>query len=114
MNFVCLLLLLSTTSHLPLTKLHQSRIQDMTQFEEQAGSSQRSTPTPTHHNISFSLRALIPSRDAGLIIGKSGKNVQEIREQTEARIRVSEMVPGASDRVLTVYGSTAAIANVCA
>jgi len=52
----------------------------------------------------ISLRAIVNTKDAGVIIGKGGKNVSEIRELSGAKITISEMVPGAVERILTVSG----------
>jgi heterogeneous nuclear rnp K-like protein len=40
----------------------------------------------------------------GLIIGKQGKNITEIRESSNTKITVSEQIANAVDRVLTVTG----------
>lgn len=52
------------------------------------------------------------TKDAGVIIGKSGKNVSEIREQSGAKVTISEMVPGAYERILTVSGPLDTVAKV--
>jgi hypothetical protein len=59
------------------------------------------------------IRALVSTKEAGVIIGKSGKNVKEIRELSGARVNISEMIPGAVERVLTVVGPLDAVAKVC-
>lgn len=58
------------------------------------------------------IRALVATKEAGVIIGKSGKNVKEIRELSGARVNISEMIPGAAERVLTVIGPLDAAAKV--
>jgi heterogeneous nuclear rnp K-like protein 2 len=58
-----------------------------------------------------SLRALLTSKEAGIIIGKGGKNVLEIKESSGAKIRVSEVVTGLNERVVTVSGSVDSIAK---
>ncbi|KAJ1563337.1 hypothetical protein HK405_002429 [Cladochytrium tenue] len=57
------------------------------------------------------MRALIFTKEAGIIIGKHGKNVADIREQSGARVTVSENVPGAMERVLTISGPIDAVAK---
>ncbi|TRM66216.1 cytoplasmic protein [Schizophyllum amplum] len=57
------------------------------------------------------LRALVSTKDAGVIIGKGGKNVAELREMTGVKAGVSKVVPGVHERVLTVNGSPDAIAK---
>ena len=58
------------------------------------------------------LRSIVSTKDAGVIIGKSGKNVSEIREQSGAKVTISEMIPGAYERILTVSGPLDTVAKV--
>ncbi|KAF9958032.1 hypothetical protein BGZ65_001717 [Modicella reniformis] len=57
------------------------------------------------------LRSIVSTKDAGVIIGKAGKNVSEIREQSGAKVTISEMVPGAYERILTVSGPLDTVAK---
>ena len=57
----------------------------------------------------LTLRAIVSSREAGVIIGKQGKNVADLRDETGVRAGVSKVVPGVHDRVLTVTGELRAI-----
>ncbi|KAI8804902.1 KH domain-containing protein [Cladochytrium replicatum] len=59
----------------------------------------------------MALRALITTKEAGVIIGKNGKNVAEMREQSGAKITVSDLVQGAHERVVTVSGPLDQIAK---
>lgn len=59
----------------------------------------------------LTLRAIVTSREAGVIIGKAGKNVADLRDETGVRAGVSKVVPGVHDRVLTVTGSLPGIAK---
>ena len=59
-----------------------------------------------------SLRSVVNMKDAGVIIGRGGKNVNEIREFSGARVTISDIVPGAYDRILTVSGRVDAVAKV--
>lgn len=52
------------------------------------------------------------TKEAGIIIGKGGKNVADIREQSGVKAGVSKVVPGVHERVLTVSGSVEAVAKV--
>ena len=49
----------------------------------------------------LTLRALVSTKEAGVIIGKGGKNVAELREVTGVKAGVSKVVQGVHDRVLT-------------
>jgi heterogeneous nuclear rnp K-like protein 2 len=58
----------------------------------------------------LTLRAIVSSKEAGVIIGKAGLNVAELRDKTGVRAGVSKVVPGVHDRVLTVLGALDAVA----
>lgn len=61
---------------------------------------------------SIGVRTLVNTADVGVIIGKGGQNVQIIREETGCKVRVSEFIPGTTERILTIYGSPDNIAKV--
>ncbi|WZZ73408.1 hypothetical protein YC2023_084778 [Brassica napus] len=48
-------------------------------------------------------RILCPSGVIGSVIGKSGKVINTIRQETRARIKVVDPFPGCTERVLTIY-----------
>ena len=52
------------------------------------------------------------TKDAGVIIGKGGKNVADLREQTGVKAGVSKVIAGVHERVLTVTGSVEGVAKV--
>lgn len=52
------------------------------------------------------------TKDAGVIIGKQGKNVADLRDQTGVKAGVSKVIPGVHERVLTVSGSVESVARV--
>ncbi|KAI8139037.1 hypothetical protein BJV82DRAFT_522541 [Fennellomyces sp. T-0311] len=58
-----------------------------------------------------SIRSLVSTKDAGVIIGRGGKNVSEIRELSTARVTISDIIPGAYERILTVTGPVNAVAK---
>jgi len=59
----------------------------------------------------LTLRALVSTKDAGVIIGKAGKNVADLREQTGVKAGVSKVIPGVHERVLTVSGDVESVAK---
>ncbi|KAH9873219.1 hypothetical protein J1614_005617 [Plenodomus biglobosus] len=59
----------------------------------------------------LTLRAIVSSKEAGVIIGKAGKNVADLRDETGVRAGVSKVVQGVHDRVLSVTGSLAGISK---
>ncbi|RMZ91387.1 hypothetical protein DV736_g1372, partial [Chaetothyriales sp. CBS 134916] len=62
----------------------------------------------------LTLRAIVSSKEAGVIIGKQGKNVADLREETGVKAGVSKVVQGVHDRVLTVQGALAGISKAYA
>jgi heterogeneous nuclear rnp K-like protein 2 len=59
----------------------------------------------------LTLRAIVSSKEAGVIIGKAGKNVADLRDATGVKAGVSKVVQGVHDRVLTVTGALDGIAR---
>src|SRR5262249_47731162 len=59
----------------------------------------------------LTLRAIVSSKEAGVIIGKAGKNVADLRDETGVKAGVSKVVPGVHDRVLTVTGQLEGVAQ---
>ncbi|KAI7817845.1 hypothetical protein BC939DRAFT_485103 [Gamsiella multidivaricata] len=59
----------------------------------------------------LTLRALVSTKEAGVIIGKAGKNVADLRDQTGVKAGVSKVVQGIHDRVLTVTGTIEGVAK---
>ncbi|KAK9710522.1 RNA binding protein, heterogenous nuclear RNP-K like protein [Basidiobolus ranarum] len=59
----------------------------------------------------FTLRSLVTSKDAGIIIGKSGRNVAALRDSTGVKAGVSKVVQGVPDRVLSVTGTLLGVAK---
>ncbi|ERF72077.1 hypothetical protein EPUS_04995 [Endocarpon pusillum Z07020] len=53
----------------------------------------------------LTLRAIVSSKEAGVIIGKQGKNVADLRDETGVKAGVSKVVTGVHDRVLSVTGA---------
>ena len=52
------------------------------------------------------------TKDAGVIIGKAGKNVADLRESTGVKAGVSKVIPGVHERVLSVNGDVESVAKV--
>lgn len=62
----------------------------------------------------LTLRAIVTSKEAGVIIGKAGKNVADLRDETGVKAGVSKVVQGVHDRVLTITGGCEAISKAYA
>ncbi|KAI0304971.1 hypothetical protein BC826DRAFT_1089093 [Russula brevipes] len=69
------------------------------------------SPSPSGRDV-LTLRALVSTKDAGVIIGKGGKNVADLREQTGVKAGVSKVVPGVHERVLSISGSVESVAKL--
>ncbi|XP_042501522.1 KH domain-containing protein At4g18375-like isoform X1 [Macadamia integrifolia] len=50
-------------------------------------------------------RILCPSSKIGSVIGKGGSIINALRDETRAKIRVSESVPGTDERVIIIFSS---------
>ncbi|OAX40054.1 hypothetical protein K503DRAFT_31042, partial [Rhizopogon vinicolor AM-OR11-026] len=70
--------------------------------------SRSSSPINAHDTLT--LRALVNSEEADVIIGEGEENA-DLYEQTGVRVDVSEVTPGVHECVLTVDGSVEAIAK---
>ena len=68
--------------------------------------------SPGASQETLTLRALVGTKDAGIIIGKGGKNVADLREQTGVKAGVSKVITGVHERVLSVSGSVQGVAKV--
>lgn len=62
----------------------------------------------------LTLRAIVSSKEAGVIIGKGGKNVADLRDETGVKAGVSKVVQGVHDRVLTITGGCDAVSRAYA
>ncbi|KAJ3110035.1 RNA binding protein, heterogenous nuclear RNP-K like protein [Phlyctochytrium bullatum] len=68
------------------------------------------TPAPVEPPT-ITLRSLVTTKEAGVIIGKGGKNVAEVREETGVKAGVSKVIPGVHERILTITGPTLSVAK---
>ncbi|OSX67444.1 hypothetical protein POSPLADRAFT_1042657 [Postia placenta MAD-698-R-SB12] len=80
----------------------------------EAGSSPQSRSSSPAGVDTLTLRAIVSTKDAGVIIGKAGRNVADLRDQTGVKAGVSKVVPGVHERVLTVSGSVEGVAKAYA
>ncbi|KAM6256574.1 poly(rC)-binding protein 4 isoform 5-T5 [Porphyrio hochstetteri] len=65
------------------------------------------SPEDTELSITLTLRMLMHGKEIGSIIGKKGETVKRIREQSSARITISE--GSCPERITTITGSTDAV-----
>lgn len=64
--------------------------------------------TEAEHQLT--LRSLVSTKEAGIIIGKAGATIASIRQSTNVKAGVSKVVPGVQDRVFSATGDVEAIA----
>ncbi|KAJ5340923.1 hypothetical protein N7541_010047 [Penicillium brevicompactum] len=101
------------------TEIHQTIVKDepLSDFNDNLPEGELEAPLKTEEEYSVSeltLRAIVSSKEAGVIIGKAGKNVADLREETGVKAGVSKVVPGVHDRVLTVTGQLRPLARAYA
>jgi len=77
---------------------------DTTKLEGKEGG----PPVPQSH---ISMRCLIVTQDASIIIGRQGAHVNEIRTKSGAKVMVSESIPGNPERILNVGGPLDAVSK---
>lgn len=56
-------------------------------------------------------RILVTRREAGVLIGKGGDSITEIREKTNVKAGVSKLIEGCIDRIFTISGAVDDVAN---
>ncbi|KAJ3041924.1 hypothetical protein HDV00_008433 [Rhizophlyctis rosea] len=59
----------------------------------------------------MSMKCVVSTKEAGIIIGKQGKNVAEIRALSGAKVTISDHTPGAHERIVTVTGMLDVVAK---
>lgn len=57
------------------------------------------------------IRALVTTKEAGILIGMKGKNIQDMREASGAKMGISEQVQGVNERILNVNGPVDVVAK---
>lgn len=79
------------------------------QFKKTAGSrkgnqydSIREELSENSHSSDTVYRIICQSKKIGSVIGKGGNIVKALREETQAKITVSDSVPGSDERVITI------------
>lgn len=88
---------------------------DRVKLDDERGLGPDGEPAPRtdeeYAQAQLTLRAIVSSKEAGVIIGKGGKNVAELRDETGVKAGVSKVVQGVHDRVLTITGGCDSIAK---
>lgn len=81
-------------------------------FDEEVVGQNGDATTEEPSATTLTLRALVSTKEAGVIIGKGGANVADLREKSGVKAGVSKVIQGVHDRVLTVSGSLEGVAKV--
>ncbi|KAJ2754530.1 RNA binding protein, heterogenous nuclear RNP-K like protein [Coemansia pectinata] len=71
----------------------------------------KAADVPSVQDSQLTLRALVSTKEAGVIIGKGGKNVADLRDVANVKAGVSKVVSGVHDRVLSVTGFLVDVAH---
>ncbi|WVQ83399.1 hypothetical protein IAT38_005540 [Cryptococcus sp. DSM 104549] len=102
----------------PLTEKDVKRMDDVEMDGAPDAGPSTTTPAPDSTPAKadpgpqqISMRSLIVTQDASIIIGRGGAHVNEIREKSSARVTVSESIPGNPERILNVSGPLDAVAK---
>lgn len=90
---------------------HDSGIDHLADKIGSLGADDRQRTEEEYAISQITLRAIVTSKEAGVIIGKAGQNVADLRDKTGVRAGVSKVVPGVHDRVLTVTGHLTGISE---
>lgn len=67
-------------------------------------------PEVVNPETQLSLRALVSTKEAGIIIGKGGATIANIRQLTGVKAGVSKVVQGVQDRVFSASGDVEGVA----
>ncbi|TKR77750.1 hypothetical protein L596_018665 [Steinernema carpocapsae] len=63
-------------------------------------------PNRSANKPPITMRLIVPATQCGSLIGKSGSKIKQIRDETGASIQVaSEMLPGSTERAVTISGT---------
>jgi len=93
----------STSSSTSSPSLHSKNTKTESDSDTNPSNS-NNTPVIIPMDPTASIRSMVTSKEAGVIIGREGKNITKIREESTAKVTVSEHVPGSLDRIITVTG----------
>ena len=61
----------------------------------------------------LNVRLLLPKQSTGACIGKGGVRMKEIRSECGAKIKIDDVVGGAPERLITIFGTVDAITHAC-
>lgn len=84
-------------------RTHQHRDHDREERRDQKRRPVAHTQESSSNDELIVYRILCPDRVIGNVIGKNGKVINSIRQQTNAKVKVVDPYPGAEKRVILVY-----------
>lgn len=64
---------------------------------------------PALEGESMTLRMWMSNQHAGTVIGKGGVNIKGVREQSTCKVSIADMVPGSSERLVSIIGAAMSI-----
>jgi len=86
---------------------YQQMEQNKRPLEEESGYQEEEWPNKRFRPVNAPLRVglLLRNRDAGMIIGKGGGNINTIRRDTGAAVNIQKQIPNSFERVADVSGT---------
>ncbi|CAI5760736.1 unnamed protein product [Candida verbasci] len=99
----------TTTTTAAATNQHQQVGESSSSSNNDQQSYDQSTTLPSlvdKSNIDalINYRVLVSAKEAGCLIGQNGQVIDSIRGETNTKAGISKLVPGSSERILTVSG----------
>ncbi|QPG76248.1 hypothetical protein FOA43_003634 [Brettanomyces nanus] len=83
-----------------------------TQFNpDTATSNTRTGAVSTGSDGKLNQEVFVPQNHIGLVIGRGGRNLKDIRLQTGCYVKINEEIPGSTERKLTLMGNMYGIQN---
>lgn len=76
-----------------------------------AASNTRQGETITGPDGKLNQELYVPQNHIGLVIGRGGKNLKDIRQSTGCYVKVNDEIPGSSERRVTLIGNIYSIQN---
>ncbi|CAF4443830.1 unnamed protein product, partial [Adineta steineri] len=91
-------MMMDNTTHHPIVQINTTNSQNMTNIHQQS-----STKLPGEPDHFLTIRLLMQGKEVGSIIGKRGDNIKAIREESGARINISDGTT--PERIVTMVGT---------
>ncbi|CAA0806819.1 RNA-binding KH domain-containing protein [Striga hermonthica] len=94
-----------STQVTPSKRPHDQTLTELSGRTKWQKSSVSDNVSPAGPSSSRVIRVLFSASKVGGIIGKGGSTISQIRQETGAKVRVEESIPGCDERVIIITGS---------